>query len=45
MRLAYQNDPKHKKKLVFSKNKIFEFFGNTNWPAFPNALVIRKAKK
>jgi len=38
LRSAHQNDPKHKKKLIFSKKKI-EFFKNTSWPAFPNTLM------
>jgi hypothetical protein len=37
LRLAHQNDPKHIKKLFFSKTKII-FFGNAGTTAFPNAL-------
>jgi hypothetical protein len=31
------------KKLIFSKTKKIEFFGNAGWPAFPNRLYVTVA--
>jgi len=37
LRSAHKNEPKHgNKKFIFSKKN--EFFENTGWLAFPNAL-------
>jgi hypothetical protein len=36
LRSAYQNDPKHTKKIIFSKKN--KFFENTVCIAFPNGV-------
>jgi hypothetical protein len=38
LRLAYQNDPKYIKKLIFNKKKL-KTFGSTSTTAFPKALI------